>query len=45
MKILETPRFFVRGFVPEDAEALFRLHGNPKVAQYMGDGNTVPATK
>lgn len=38
MKLLETSRLIVRHFIPEDAEALFRVHGNLKVAQYMGDG-------
>lgn len=38
MKFLETPRLLVRHFVPEDAEALFRIHSNPQVAQHMGDG-------
>ncbi len=38
MKFLETPRLLVRHFVPADANALFRVHSNPKVAQYMGDG-------
>lgn len=38
MKILETSRLIVRHFVLEDALALFKIHGNPKVAQHMGDG-------
>jgi [ribosomal protein S5]-alanine N-acetyltransferase len=38
LKFLETSRLLVRYFVPEDAEALFRIHSNPKVAQHMGDG-------
>lgn len=38
MKFLETPRLLVRHFVPEDAEALFNVHSNPNVAQWMGDG-------
>jgi [ribosomal protein S5]-alanine N-acetyltransferase len=38
LQFLETPRLFVRHFVPEDAEALFRVHSNPQVAQHMRDG-------
>ncbi len=38
MKFLETSRLIVRHFVPEDAEALFKIHSNPLVAQHMGDG-------
>jgi ribosomal-protein-alanine N-acetyltransferase len=38
LKFLETPRLFVRHFLLEDSAELFRLHSNPKVAQWMGDG-------
>lgn len=38
MQFLKTVRLFVRHFVPEDAQALVKLHSNPDVAEWMGDG-------
>ncbi len=35
--ILETDRLFLREYVEDDAEALFRLNSDPKVLRFTGD--------
>lgn len=35
--ILETPRFLLREFMPEDADLLFALNADPGVIKYTGD--------
>lgn len=37
MKILETPRLYLREMTPEDAEAAYILNLDPEVLQYTGD--------
>ncbi|WP_341904996.1 GNAT family N-acetyltransferase [Fluviicola taffensis] len=37
MKILETPRLYLREMTPEDAEAAYILNLDPEVLRYTGD--------
>jgi RimJ/RimL family protein N-acetyltransferase len=36
---LETPRLSLREFRADDADDLFRLHGDPRVMRFIGDGS------
>ena len=36
---LETPRLSLREFRAEDADNLYRLHRDPRVMRYIGDGS------
>ena len=38
---LETDRLLLRAPVPEDAEALAPMYGDPEVMRYVGDGRTL----
>ena len=38
IKILETPRLYLREFTIEDAQNLMDLNNNPNVIRYTGDG-------
>ena len=36
---LETPRLALREFRADDADDLYRLHRDPRVMRYIGDGS------
>jgi RimJ/RimL family protein N-acetyltransferase len=39
IRFLETPRLSLREFRADDAADLYRLHGDPRVMRYIGDGS------
>ncbi len=39
MPLLETPRLSLREFCTDDADNLYRLHRDPRVMRYIGDGS------
>ena len=41
MTLLETERLLLRAPVPEDAEGLAPMYGDPEVMRYVGDGRTL----